>query len=201
MTKFSAPINEMRTPPQMKIVVWIGVIVFGVNMCLYLDEIPYRKDFVLAVCILFIVFLIIIKLFEFFSSGKPPIKGFGEITLTDRELIIQLPAEHNIFSYDELISITLEVNETSRDKDFRSDFNGKKSGLGNQIEIRSKSKDYRKYVMYIDSAYEIEQLDEFLNAQNNPKIIVKRRGEVIRSIKESHFRDYPINRFNTFRKD
>lgn len=121
-------------------------------------------------------------------------KGYslgGLVNLNAAGIQIITDEEQKDYSFEELSSIEIAINETNCDPNPRGTFNRRKEGINNWIEIKTRNADSFKWMIYVDSANEIEKLDFFLKELNIAHIYVKRNGERVSSIKEAHYRDYP----------
>lgn len=200
--KFSVPIAEERKSSVTKIFVWIMLFVWGAVYFAKSDKVAYFQTVFISACIISVV---VILLHESQKLRKNNITFFGEFTLTETAFIVQRDGEIIRFAYDDLSSLILNIEETSRDKwdegSAGSSFRGRKSGVNNWAEISTKGQELSKYQLYFYSDREIKLLDTFLRTLNRKNVIVKRRYEKVESILERHYKDYPPHYWDTSPKD
>lgn len=175
---------------------FLGIIIImsAITLISYIENVSLKQHFFIVT----IVFTIITKLFYFFYYlNKKPFEELGKVVFSKDDIFIQENLINQRFRYEDLEYLKLEINQTSLDKNFKSDLNRKKDGDMNFIEIKQVDGTYFKFNAYIENAEKIKEIDDFVNNSHIEKLKLLRQGKVVKSILEWHYKDYPKERFNT----
>ena len=170
MTNVSFPISEIKEHRVSKVLFWIALVLFGAALVASIEKSPYFGILFLIALVAIIIDTIIKHLM--IQRGNY-IVHHGSFTLTEDGLVIDSYGELITFSYDELVSVIVNI-EAALMSEVKSGALRKMSlRLSNKIEVSTKTQEFSSYKVYIDSASKIEQLNAFLTLQNNPKLVVK----------------------------
>lgn len=192
MKEMVFPIVFERKPLLGKILLYTLISSWAMTIILQIEKNPFKEvTFVIAMVVSIGVF-VVGDLSARAMKRKVPVYNSN---LRVMHSGIQIQIEDNVQDYifSELNSVTLEINETGFDPDPKGLVNQRRNGIENWVEIRTVDGEYYKYRIYVDSADEIERLDFFLEQVNEKKIVVKRSGEKVTSIKKAHYNDFPTH--------
>lgn len=198
MKSISFPIVREDARLISKVIFYSFAFLILINFVLQLEKNAFRDIFLIISLTLIVGIYVIFDLVSLYKRNQ--ILNFdSSIQLISEGIKIQIREIIEDYSLSELNSITFSINETSFDPYLKGLFNKRKNGMHNWIEIRTIDERYYKYQVYVDSGNEIEKLDAFLKELNDERIFVKRNGEKVKSIKEAHYRDYPLHYKDTRR--
>jgi hypothetical protein len=179
-------------------------VIVGLCICLGLTSIISYIEVSLYKHIVFFIFgitsLISSLFLEIRSKKIKEYKIIGQIQLSPKIIHLDTNLGKESFNLSEIFNLEVVINETSRDPAGYMEgswgINKFRDGIKNSISFRTENNEYYSFKILIEDIQVIDLMEKILNNLNIEFKLI-RNGQIIKSIKQEHYLDYPPEHINT----